>query len=195
MKDAFLLRNALVPYLYTHSRQAYDSGVAAIHPIYYEYPDIERAYSSSAKQYMFGPKIIAAPISDPLSGRTSLQWPLWVPPGKWVEWDCKRILTGPMVLDDASYGIGDIPLLIRGDAMIPLKTNASVSSNFVETIVWVVPFPAGAGEVYEWTGELMDVASVCVCGCMYVCVYVCMYVCMYVCVCVCVCVCVRVGGW
>ena len=64
MKEAFLLRNALTPYTYTHARKAYDTGVSLVHPMYYDWPADDDAYTYGDTQYMFGDAILAAPISQ-----------------------------------------------------------------------------------------------------------------------------------
>ena len=30
---------ALLPYIYTYARYAYDSGVSLVHPLYYDFPE------------------------------------------------------------------------------------------------------------------------------------------------------------
>lgn len=39
-----LLRNALGPYIYTQARRAYDTAIALVHPLYYEFPSNSEAY-------------------------------------------------------------------------------------------------------------------------------------------------------
>lgn len=45
--QSFQLRNALVPYIYTAARTAYATGILLVHPLYYEWPDLDAAYSFS----------------------------------------------------------------------------------------------------------------------------------------------------
>jgi hypothetical protein len=62
MKAAYIFRNALVPYLYTAGRSAYDHAVAAVHPLYYDF-DVPEAYTFAPSQYMLGDAMVAAPIA------------------------------------------------------------------------------------------------------------------------------------
>ena len=62
MKAAMVFRNALVPYLYTAGRYAFDHAVAAVHPLYYDY-DVPEAYSYAKSQYLLGDSLMAAPIA------------------------------------------------------------------------------------------------------------------------------------
>ena len=43
MRDAFQLRYAMIPYVYTAARRAYESGVALVHPLYYDWPEAAEA--------------------------------------------------------------------------------------------------------------------------------------------------------
>src|SRR5438309_2329297 len=44
MHQAFVLREALIPYIYTEARRTYDTGVAFLRPLYYDSPEAEEAY-------------------------------------------------------------------------------------------------------------------------------------------------------
>ena len=72
MKAAYLFRNALVPYLYTAGRFAYDHAVAAVHPLYYDF-DTPEAYTFAPSQYMLGDAIMAAPIAATQTNYTSIE--------------------------------------------------------------------------------------------------------------------------
>mmetsp|Transcript_20258 Transcript_20258/g.60496 ORF Transcript_20258/g.60496 Transcript_20258/m.60496 type:complete len:969 (-) Transcript_20258:543-3449(-) len=63
MKAAMLFRDALVPYVYTAARRAYDQAVAPVHPLYYTFPEVPHAYDFAADQYFFGEALLVAPIT------------------------------------------------------------------------------------------------------------------------------------
>ena len=44
MREAVHLRYSLLPYLYTAARQAYDTGLSMLRPMYYDWPEAEEAY-------------------------------------------------------------------------------------------------------------------------------------------------------
>ena len=56
------LRYALLPYIYTYSRIAHQSGLPLVRGMYLEYPDQDRAYASD-QQYMFGRELLVAPVT------------------------------------------------------------------------------------------------------------------------------------
>jgi hypothetical protein len=81
MRDTFLLRYALIPYIYTASRQTYDTGVPFLRPMYFEYPASEEAYTFK-EQYLFGDDMLVAPVVSARSKDTRLATKsLWLPPG------------------------------------------------------------------------------------------------------------------
>ena len=59
------LRYALMPYIYTACREAYDTGVSLCRPLYYEWPEENKAYTCEG-EYMFGNDILVAPRGDSL---------------------------------------------------------------------------------------------------------------------------------
>ena len=70
---ALRTREALLPYIYTHSRIAYETGVGITRPMYYSFPEEEAAYPAtveellgqipSSGQYLFGDALLVAPVT------------------------------------------------------------------------------------------------------------------------------------
>ena len=86
LRATYQLREALQPYLYTEARRTYDTGVAFLHPLYYDWPEEAAAYSSKG-EYVFGSQMLAAPVTaaaDKVSGLAAEQ--VWLPKGDWIEW-------------------------------------------------------------------------------------------------------------
>jgi len=157
MRQALVLRNALVPYIYSYTRKTHETGIALVHPMYYENPTADEAYSYTA-QYMFGDNIVAAPIST-VSDKTThaVQKSVWLPPGTWRNWNGTKSYTGPTVVND-NYYAQDIPLFVRSGVVIPLQTQDSVISPFADPIMWTI-FPgasSGSGQIYEDDSESLD---------------------------------------
>ena len=63
LRSTFQLRYALEPYTYTEARKTYDTGVAFLHPLYYDWPNDPPAYGNKG-EYVFGDQMIAAPVND-----------------------------------------------------------------------------------------------------------------------------------
>eukprot|EP01102_Stenamoeba_stenopodia_P018361 TRINITY_DN6714_c0_g5_i1.p1 TRINITY_DN6714_c0_g5~~TRINITY_DN6714_c0_g5_i1.p1 ORF type:complete len:516 (+),score=112.52 TRINITY_DN6714_c0_g5_i1:172-1719(+) len=60
MRDLFVLRSQLVPYIYTAAYLAHSTGVGIVHPMYYEWPEEPEAYSIQ-NEYMWGPSSLQCP--------------------------------------------------------------------------------------------------------------------------------------
>ena len=87
------LREALVPYLYTTAREAYDTGLPIARPMYLDWPRSARAYRYDS-QYMLGDELLVAPVAAPGTHPTKR---VWFPPGRWVD-----VFTGEVHAGDRS---------------------------------------------------------------------------------------------
>lgn len=156
-----LLRNTLVPYIYTTAyRQAYLNGRGLVSPMYYEFPDADEAYAYE-RQYMFGPALLAAPIAvQPQSTNTSATVfkPIWLPESVlWLNLLNGDLEAGPMHLN-RSYSLNQLPLFAKAGAVLPTRTLAAQHEPFPAVIRWRIIKGAdkGAGELYEDEGDNMN---------------------------------------
>lgn len=156
MRDGLVLRNALGPYFYTAARAFFDTGVAPVHPIYYENASDPTLYTPAVveRQFMHGDRILAAPVTTMVGvpNGTLASWPVYLPAGTWSNWNGTNTWEGPAVVD-LPYALGDVPLFVRG-GILPLKTMASVTGNYPD-LVWAL-FPgaaAGNFSLYEDDGD------------------------------------------
>jgi alpha-glucosidase (family GH31 glycosyl hydrolase) len=62
------LRYRLMPYIYTCSRVAHETGLPLVRGMYLEYPEQEAAYTNR-QQYMFGKELLVSPITAPGDGK------------------------------------------------------------------------------------------------------------------------------
>jgi hypothetical protein len=152
MREAFLLRDALVPYIYTAARQTYDTGVAFIRPLYYEHPTFDEAYEYT-DQYMFGDAMMVAPVTHPadettgLAGRT-----VWLPPGSWVEWSSGARLEGPAQAE-RRFALDEVPVYVTAGAVVPMQPGRRARARAAGSLVFAIfPGPRGEGVVYEDEG-------------------------------------------
>ena len=82
MRDVYHLRYALLPYIYTEARRTYDTGVAFLHPLYYDWPEANEAYTNK-NEYVFGDRMIVSPVvapGDKITGLASES--VWLPRGR-----------------------------------------------------------------------------------------------------------------
>jgi alpha-glucosidase (family GH31 glycosyl hydrolase) len=120
MRDAFVLRYALQPYIYTEARRTYDTGVAFLHPLYYDSPEVPEAYDAK-DEYMFGDNVLVAPISHPTGKDSQLvKRSVWLPEGNWIEWDTGARLKGPASAE-RTFSIRQIPVYVKAGSIIPMQ--------------------------------------------------------------------------
>ena len=153
MRDAIYLRYALIPYIYTMARWSYDTGVGMCRPMYYDYPEDERAYTYS-RQYMFGDNILVAPIGAPMENGVS-DVKVWLPAGNdWYEWHTGTLLNGGQELI-RQFSIEEYPIYVKAGAVIPMygKEVNSLDDNPKKQIIGIFPGAAGEFSIYEDAGN------------------------------------------
>jgi len=154
MRQAYLLRYALLPYIYTAAREAYDTGVSLCRPLYYDYPKEENAYNFKT-QYMFGNEMLVAPITHPIeSGKLFTREKIWLPEGEWIEWHSGTVLEGGKVIERA-YALEDIPVFIKSGTIIPMqpKMNNTEEKPMNPLILNIFLGKAGCTKVYDDEGN------------------------------------------
>jgi len=118
MRSTFKERHDLQPYLYTEGRRTYDTGVAFMHPLYYDWPEADAAYNYK-DEYVFGSQMIVAPVVSPVDTVTQLaKESVWIPNGDWFEVATGKHFTGPMKLE-RNFSINQIPVYVPAGAIIP----------------------------------------------------------------------------
>ncbi|KAJ3030044.1 UNVERIFIED_CONTAM: hypothetical protein HDU68_010299 [Siphonaria sp. JEL0065] len=117
MTDALKRRMELIPYIYTMTRVARDTGLSLLRPLYYEFPEMEEAYIFGT-QYYFGDSFVVSPITQPVGSNGLVEAILWIPPGEWFEKGTGKLLNGPRVYS-SWYFLEDVPILVKAGAIVP----------------------------------------------------------------------------
>ncbi len=150
MRDAYHLRYALLPYIYTEGRRTYDTGVAFVRPLYYDWPEQPEAYASKG-EYQFGENLIVAPVVAPLDPATNLTHKqVWLPPGEWIEWPTGRRIEGPASVD-RSFALSQVPIYVRAGAIVPMAPPMLHTDERPLSPLIVNVFPLQSGERSEYT--------------------------------------------
>ncbi|MFZ0743437.1 MAG: TIM-barrel domain-containing protein [Terracidiphilus sp.] len=150
LRTAFQHRYALQPYIYTEARRTYDTGVAFFHPLYYDWPEENGAYTSK-DEYMFGSQMLADPVvapADKASGLATKQ--VWLPEGEWIEWPTGKHFTGPTTVV-RSFSIDQTPVYLRAGAIVPMQPPESYTGEkpVDPLIVNVWPLKPGESSSYS----------------------------------------------
>jgi len=156
MREAYLLRYALIPYIYTAARAAYDTGIAICRPLYYDYPDAAEAYEFK-DEYMFGDAMLVAPVTGPVSEESLLATKkIWLPEGTWIEWLTGAQLKGPARIE-RTFAMNEIPVYVKAGAIVPMQPKMRFTGEKPVDPLIVTVFPGAAGEtrIYDDAGNTL----------------------------------------
>jgi alpha-glucosidase (family GH31 glycosyl hydrolase) len=150
MRQSYLLRYALQPYIYTEGRRTYDTGVAFLHPLYYETPESPEAYTSK-DEYMFGDEMLVAPVTKEVAKDSQLATRnVWLPEGNWIEWQTGAHIKGPVTLD-RKVSIQQTPVYVKAGSIIPMQPPMRYTGEkpVDPLILTVFPLEAGQTSTYK----------------------------------------------
>ncbi|KAI9347353.1 glycosyl hydrolases family 31-domain-containing protein, partial [Obelidium mucronatum] len=155
MAAALKGRMELLPYIYTMTRVARDTGLSLLRPLYYEYPEMEEAYSFGS-EYFFGDAL--GPLAKML-----VETSFWIPPGTWLEKTTGKVLLGPAV-HSGLYFLEDVPVLQKSGSILAksiLSGNeyfglASIFPRVLGTEIFLGDASSGSFELYEDDGITSD---------------------------------------
>lgn len=112
------LRYALIPYLYTYSRIAHDTGEPIVRGTYLEYPEQEGAFEFR-HQYLLGNEILVAPISAAGFGKPVMK-EIYLPAGEdWFDWFTGRIYKGGEAIA-YECRLDRAPIFVKAGSILPL---------------------------------------------------------------------------
>ena len=121
-KDALRLRHKLLPYIYTMNYRTHTECRAICEPMYYAYPEDEKAYECK-NEFFFGTELIVAPITEHTSLKTNLAGvKVWIPEGRYTDIFTGRIYKGNKFVK-MFRDIETIPVLAKEGAIIPMSVN------------------------------------------------------------------------
>jgi alpha-glucosidase len=160
LRTTFQLRYALQPYIYTEARRTYDTGVAFLRPLYYDWPNSAPAYDAK-NEYLFGDEMLAAPVVAPADKVTGLaSEKIRLPAGEWIEWPTGKRLDGPAQVD-RNFSIDQIPVYLKTGAIVPMQPPMlSTGEKPVDPLivnVWpLTPGESSSYSLYEDSGVSVE---------------------------------------
>ncbi len=134
------LRYKLLPYIYTMTRNAHDTGMPLCRGLYLAYPQSNESYRYD--EYLFGDNFLVAPIlhasnkgTDAETSRT-----LWLPQGDWYDFFTKNFYQGNQTIFVAK-SIFQFPLYVKAGSIIPMSPYQNYSSAPLDTLIIVAYTP------------------------------------------------------
>ena len=155
MREAFLLRSRLFPYIYSSAYQSYSECTPFIRPLYYDYPEDGKAYEYPTT-YLLGKDIIVSPVCIPANEKTGkANAELWIPDGVWFDFFTgERFETGVL---SREYDLLSFPLLVRANTPLFCRPETLRMTSEAYTSLNIHVFCDGEGEgfsiLYEDDGE------------------------------------------
>lgn len=154
------IRYALVPYFYGLAREAHQTGLPLIRPLYLEYNDNDGGALHRKHQYTIGTDILVIPADGPVDQRTQLfRKRAYFPNGTWLaletEDERQGLFDGPIDIP-----LDHIPIYVRQGAIIPsqpvkdtigVETSAEIHFDYFPD-----PLSDSQYSLYEDDGETLD---------------------------------------
>jgi alpha-glucosidase len=149
MRQSFARRYAMQPYIYTEARKTYDTGLAFLRSLYYDWPEASQAYDAK-NEYMFGDSILVDPVTQPVAKDSQLaRIPVWLPAGNWIEWDSGRSFQGPLTVE-RSFSINQVPSYVKMGSIIPMQPAMSYTGGKPVDPLILTIFPLKDAQVSKY---------------------------------------------
>jgi hypothetical protein len=155
-KRFLALRYQLIPYLYTASREAYDTGMPLCRPMYLDDPTNPIVYSYQ-NEYMLGNDLLVAPIGAPGAGAALVaKKVIWIPKGTWYDIFTGLSVRGPQELV-YEVPLDRMPVFARAGAVVPMAAPALTSREQPADRLDLEVYPGadGGSSLYEDDGETL----------------------------------------
>lgn len=160
LRDTFQLRYALEPYLYTEARRTYDTGVAFMRPLYYDWPEEKGSYDAKG-EYLFGDQLLVAPVVVVAEQPSGLaQETVWLPQGEWMEWPTGKHFTGPVEVK-RQFSIDQTPVYVKAGAIVPMQppmlyTGEKPVDPLIVNVWPLAPGQSSTYSLYEDSGKAVE---------------------------------------
>jgi hypothetical protein len=149
------LKMRLTPYLYTYSRDAYDTGVPTVRAMVLEFPDDPATWSKRTQyQFMSGESLLVAPVYEDSAVRNDI----YLPAGKWIDyWDGAEF-NGSTTLNGYAAPLDKLPMFVRAGAIIPMYPEMLFDTEKPKDPVTLDLYPSGksAFSLYEDDGATQN---------------------------------------
>ncbi|MCI0745475.1 MAG: DUF5110 domain-containing protein [Verrucomicrobia subdivision 3 bacterium] len=145
------LRYRLLPYNYTLTREACDTGMPMMRALWLHYPDDAEGVKLG-NQYLWGRDLLVAPVVE--KGAKSRR--LYLPEGLWYDWWNGERLQGKRWIE-RPVDLMTLPLYARAGAIIPLDPVRQYTAQPVTepTALRVFPGANGAFTLYDDDGQTL----------------------------------------
>jgi len=135
------LRYRLIPYLYTASYIASETGHPILRPMVFEFPSEENTHDLT-EQFMLGGDLLIAPVLEK-GQRKKL---VYFPEGRWIDWHDLREYEGAG-FQEVSAPLERLPIFVRKQSIIPLGPEVNFVDEKTEPVTLLVFDPEGSNSI------------------------------------------------
>jgi alpha-glucosidase (family GH31 glycosyl hydrolase) len=146
------LRYQLLPYNYTLLREACDTGLPLMRPLWLYYPKDAEAVKLG-DEYLWGRDILVAPVVE--KGAKSRR--VYLPNGDWYDWWTHERVSGHRWIE-RPVDLQTMPLYVRAGAIVPLDPVRQYTAEKVDRPSRIVIYPGTDGTfvMYDDDGSSLD---------------------------------------
>jgi len=143
------LRYQLMPYTYTITREAHDTGMPLMRALWLQYPDDPQAVKLG-DEYLWGRDLLVAPVLE----KAAKARRVYLPAGTWFDWWTNEKLAGPRWIE-RTVDLETMPIYVRAGAIIPLDPVRQYTAQPVSepTTLRVYPGADGTFTLYDDDGQ------------------------------------------
>jgi len=148
-RRAIELRYELLPHVYNVMREASQTGVPALRPLFLEHPDDPQTWSLE-DQAFFGRDLLVAPVLR----EGAAERDVYLPAGDWYDFWTGRLHAGGRTLK-VPVSLASLPVFVRGGAFVFRQPVVQHTGEMAGQPLEVVVYPAARseGSLYEDDGE------------------------------------------
>jgi alpha 1,3-glucosidase len=158
MRDAVLIRYALLPYIYTLFHQVSINGLPPMRPLFVDYPSDPNCFKIQ-ETFLFGSDLLVTPVVKEESQSANVYFPR----GLWYDiYNHERIYGGIEL--DVDAPLNKIPVFQRGGSIIPRKLRVRRTSSQMEAdpftlFIALSDQNVAEGDIYIDDGKTYDYTS------------------------------------
>lgn len=143
------LRYQLMPYTYTITREARDTGMPLMRALWLHYPNDTEA-AKLGDEYLWGRDLLIAPVTE--KAATSRR--VYLPAGDWFDWWTSQKVSGKQWIE-RPVDLATMPIYVRAGAIVPVDPVRQYMAESVNEPTALKIFPGADGEftLYDDDGE------------------------------------------
>lgn len=143
------LRYQLMPYTYTITREAHDTGLPLMRALWLHFPNDPEAVKLG-DEFLWGRDLLIAPVTE----KAAKSRHVYLPPGNWFDWWTGEKLEGKRWID-RPVDLATMPIYVRAGAIVPMDPVRQYISQPVSNPTTLRIYPGTSGEftLYDDDGE------------------------------------------